>query len=442
MPSTASDFVLPFPPDFLWGTATSAHQVEGGNENNDWWDWEQVADHIRDGSTSRLACDHYHRFADDWALAQALGQNAHRLSVEWSRIEPQEGVWEADALAHYRQVLLALREHGLTPMVTLHHFTNPRWFAAKGGWEHPGAVRRFARYASRVVEHLEDLCSLWVTMNEPMVYFYEGYMTRRWPPGKGGILRGLRAVRNMLRAHARGYRLIHELQPQGQVGIAHNMRLLDPANPRSRLDRFAVWAQDRAFNRVFLWTLIDGYLRFPLGRGELLPEAANSLDFIGLNYYTRDIVSFALRKATALIARNAPAPGAATDLFGWEVHPEGLYRVLKEVAVYGKPIYVTEHGIADATDAQRPAFVVRGVAAVWRALHEGVPVRGYFHWSLLDNFEWAEGYSVPFGLVQIDRATQERRVKPSGMVYREICRAKGLTATLLETYAPELRRHP
>jgi len=440
--AVADDIVLPFPPGFLWGTATSAHQVEGGNENNDWWEWEQAAGHIRDGSTSRLACDHYHRFADDWALAHALGQNAHRLSVEWSRIEPEESVWSGEALAHYRQVLMALRGYGLTPMVTLHHFTNPRWFALQGGWEQPSAVRRFARYASRVVEHLEDLCSLWVTINEPMVYLYEGYITRRWPPGKGGILRGLRAVRNMLRAHARAFRLIHKIQPHAQVGIAHNMRLFDAANPRSRLDRFAAWAEDHAFNRVLLWALVDGYLRFPLGRGELLPDAANSLDFIGLNYYTRDTVTFALRQATAMFARNFARPGAQTDAFGWEVHPEGLYRLLRELSVYGKPIYVTEHGLADATDGQRPAFLVRGVAAMWRALHEGAPVRGYFHWSLLDNFEWAEGYSVPFGLVQIDPTTQERRIKPSGMVYRDICRANGLTATLLQTYAPELCEHP
>jgi len=423
-----------FPAGFLWGTATSAHQVEGGNTNNDWWEWEQIAGHIRDGSTSQQACDHYHRYNEDWALARDLGQNAHRLSIEWSRIEPQEGVWSEAEIGHYRDVLLSLRSHSLEPMVTLHHFTNPRWFAGKGGWENPAAVRAFANYVGRVVSELKDLCSLWITINEPMVYFYEGYLTRRWPPGKGGIGRGLCALRTMIRAHGRAYGFIHQIQPHAQVGIAHNMRLLDPLNPHSLLDRLVVDAEDRAFNRVLLWALLDGYLRFPLGKGEFVPEAANSLDFIGLNYYTRDMVSFAMRGATALVARNVARPGAETDLFGWELYPEGIYRLLKELAVYQKPIYITEHGLADGTDTQRPGCIIRAVQAMWQALAEGVSLRGYFHWSLLDNFEWAEGFSIPFGLVAVNRQTMERRVKESGRVYARICAANGLPPDLLEQY--------
>ena len=429
---------LLFPPGFLWGTSTSAHQVEGGNHNNDWWDWEQTPGHIRDGSTSQRACEHHQRFREDWALARDLGQNAHRLSIEWSRVEPQENVWDESALAHYREVLLAMHDCGLEPMVTLHHFTNPRWFVAQGGWENSAAARQFARYVGRVVSHLDDVCHLWVTINEPMVYFYEGYLTRRWPPGKGGIMKGLRSVRNMVRAHARAYCTIHGLQSMAQVGIAHNMRLFDPANPRLLRDRLLVAAEDRTFNRVLIWALLDGYLRAPIGRGERIAEADNSLDFVGLNYYTRDMVSFALRGATTLMARNIARPGAETDLFGWELYPEGLYRLLKELSVYGKPIYVTEHGLADATDALRPAYLVRSVAAMWRAVNEGAPLRGYFHWTLMDNFEWAEGYSVPFGLVGVDRETMERKVKASGLVYRDICRANGLPGRLLRALAPDL----
>lgn len=422
-----------FPPGFLWGAATSAHQVEGG-ASNDWTDWENTPGRIRDGSNAQMACDHYHRFREDWALARDLGHNAHRLGVEWSRIEQAEGVFSDEALHHYRDVLAALRDAGLQPMVTLHHFTNPRWFVANGGWESRTAVDRFTRYVERTVSALRDLCSLWVTINEPMIYFYEGYLTRRWPPGRGGPVRGLRAVRNMIRAHAQAYHLIHSLQDTAQVGIAHNMRLFDPANPRRLLDRLTAGAEDRVFNRVLLWALADGYLRAPLGAGEYVAEADDSLDFIGLNYYARDMVAFALHGGTAFFARNGPAPGAATDLFGWELYPHGLYRLLMDLAAFGKPLYVTENGLADATDAQRPLYLAQSVAAMWQAVQEGAPLRGYFHWTLLDNFEWAEGYSVPFGLVSVDRQTQQRTVKRSGMLYREICRANGLPASLLREY--------
>ncbi len=423
-----------FPDGFLWGTATSAHQVEGGNDKNDWYDWERGAGHIKDGTLSLCACDHYQRFREDWQLARSLGQNAHRLSIEWSRIEPQEGEWDRATLDHYRQVLEAMIACGLQPMVTLHHFTNPRWFAAKGGWESPHAVRLFARYAARVVGELGDLCRLWVTINEPMVYFYEGYLTRRWPPGKGGLLKGLQAIRSMVRAHARVYHMIHTMQNGAEVGIAHNMRLFDPANERRRLDRLVAAAEDYVFNRVLLWSLTDGYLRAPLGRGEYVAEADDTLDFIGLNYYTRDMVSFALRGATTLVARNAARSGAETDLFGWELYPGGLYRLLKQLALLGKPLYVTENGLADASDGQRPRYLVQSVQAMRRAINEGVAVRGYFHWSLLDNFEWGEGYSVPFGLVSVDRQTQERTVKESGNVYRRICEVNALSPELLAAY--------
>ena len=427
---------LIFPDGFLWGTGTSSHQIEGGNDNNDWWDWERVPGHIRDGNASGLACDHYHRYCEDWALARAMGQNAHRLSIEWSRVEPQEGEWNAEALAHYRSVLEAMRDHSLEPMVTLHHFTNPRWLVAKGGWENPAVVLHFTRYAARVVGELGDLCRLWVTINEPMVCFYEGYLTRRWPPGSGGFFRGLHSVRHMIQAHARTYRLIHKAQGSSEVGIAHNMRLFDPADPRRLLDRMVGAGEDYLFNRIVLWALLDGYQRIPLGRGQYLAEADDSLDFIGLNYYARDMVSFALRGATTLVSRNFASPGAETDLFGWEVYPEGLYRLLKQLSVFGKPIYVTENGLADRTDEKRPRYLVESVAAMWRALSEGAPVRGYFHWTLMDNFEWAEGYSVPFGLVAVNRETQERTIKTSGQVYSKICRANGVPAALAASYIP------
>ena len=425
---------LVFPDGFLWGTATSSHQVEGGNLNSDWWDWEQTPGHIRDGSSSRLACDHYNRYRSDWALARHLGQNAHRLSIEWSRIQPQEHTWDDDAIDHYRDVLASMCAAGLEPMVTLHHFTNPRWFVAKGGWENPAAVRLFSTYVTRVVSALSQFCSLWVTINEPMIYFYEGYLTKRWPPGGGGVRRGLSAIRNMIRAHGRAHSFIHTMQPSARVGIAQNMRLFDPLRPRSVLDRMAAGAESRTFNWALLWSLLDGRLRAPLGRGELVPDVRDSLDFIGLNYYSRDMVSFNVRHATAFIARNEPRPGADVDQFGWEVYPEGILRLLVDLAELQKPLYVTENGIADGDDTLRPGYIVRTAHALWQAIQRGIPLHGYFHWTLMDNFEWAEGYSVPFGLVAVDPNTQQRTVKNSGYVYQCICSTNGLPADLVGAY--------
>ncbi len=229
------DATFHFPPDFLWGTATAAHQVEGNNTNNDWWAWEQGEGHIKEGYRSGIACNWWERAEEDFNRAAELGQNAHRLSVEWSRVEPREGYFDDAALDRYRAMLRALRERGMEPMVTLHHFTNPLWLAEMGGWENPRAVFLFERFVTHVVEALGEYCSLWCTVNEPNVYVYMGYLAGVFPPGKRDFGAGMRAGRNLMRAHAVAYRRIHALQPHARVGFAHNLRFFDPANPGSPL---------------------------------------------------------------------------------------------------------------------------------------------------------------------------------------------------------------
>ncbi|MBI3286861.1 MAG: glycoside hydrolase family 1 protein [Chloroflexi bacterium] len=435
-----NDDTLAFPKGFLWGTATSAHQVEGNNDNNDWWDWEQIPGHIRDGHRSGRACDHWNRFEEDFDLARSMGQNAHRFSLEWSRIEPREGQWSRQAIEHYRRVLAALHARDMEPLVTLHHFTNPRWLSNDGGWENPRTIDLFERYVRKVVEELGDSVRLWITLNEPTVVPTLGYLLGRWPPGVKSLRRALRVMANMIRAHGAAYRAIHQLRPEARVSVAYNMILFEPLRPSFPADRWVAQVRDYFFNRLFLFALIDGRLRFPLGRGQHLPEMRRSLDFIGLNYYYRHRMAFDPRRPGELFGRSVPPVAWEEDLPWWvgDIYPQGLYRFLLELAGLGIPIYVTENGLLERGDRLRPAYILTHLAAAYRALAAGVPVRGYFYWSLIDNFEWADGFTARFGLVHVDFSSQRRRLKKSGELYREIARANGISRQVVQRCAPEL----
>lgn len=434
----ASDELL-FPRSFLWGTAAAAHQVEGYNTNSDWWDWEQRPGRIRDGSRSGVACDHYRRFRDDFDLLAGLHQNSHRLSIEWSRIEPRPGEYDREAIGHYREVLEALRDRGIEPLVTLHHFTNPAWLVRRGGWEDPAAVDAFARYVRLVVREYGDLVSQWVTVNEPLVYAQLGYFEGLWPPGRRSLRLGVRVMRHLLTAHGRAYHLIHELSPRSgnQVGVAHHMRVFDPYRPGLPIDRWLAALGTYLFNRCLLLTLLDGKLRFPFGRGQYLPEVAGSTDFLGLNYYTRDTVGFQPRQPRLLFGGAFPARGERS-LAGWEIYPEGMYRLLKFLQPLGRPIVITENGVADESDELRPRFLLNHLVQLYRAIGEGIPVRGYFHWSSMDNFEWADGLRLRFGLIHVDFETQKRTVKPSGWLYSDVCARGGISVKQIQRYAPEV----
>ena len=433
----ASSVDLQFPRSFLWGTATAAHQVEGGNVDSDWWDWEQRPGRVRDGSRSGLACDHYRRFRDDFDLLSGLHQNSHRLSVEWSRIEPRPGEFDREAIRHYREVLEALRDRGIEPLVTLHHFTNPLWFSRQGAWEDLSAIDVFVRFVRLVVREYGDLVRRWVTINEPVVYAQMGYFDGLWPPGRRSLRLARQVLRHLLTAHGRAYHVIHEVSPQAdtQVGVAHQLRVFDPHRPGLPLDRWLAALGTYLFNRSLLLTLIDGKLRFPFGRGQLLPELVGSSDFFGLNYYTRATVGFQPGQPRLLFGGAFPVQGERS-LAGWEIYPEGMYRLLKALQPLGKPIVVTENGVADERDELRPRFLLSHLVQLHRAIREGVPVLGYFHWSAMDNFEWAEGLRLRFGLIHVDYATQKRSVKPSGWLYSDVCAQGGVSLRQIERYAP------
>jgi beta-glucosidase len=418
-----------FPEHFLWGTATAAHQVEGGNHANDWWAWEQVPGHIKNGDSSDPACGHYERFAEDFDLLRSLNQNAHRFSLEWSRIEPAPGEFSSAALGHYRNVLQALRDRGMEPMVTLHHFTNPTWIAEAGGWDAPSTAEYYARFAARVTDELGDLANMWITINEPTVIAYQGYLRGEWPPGKRNLGAATRVLLNLLRGHWMAYERIKSRHPELQLGLAHHLRVFDPARPFMPQDRAVAAAFNRVFNETMLKSLRLGRLVFPLTRAGRASGPRQSQDFIGLNYYTRELVKFNHRYRAELFGQRMLPPQALRSDLNWELYPQGLYRTLRSLGREQLPIYVTENGIADGRDAHRPEYLLTHVSAMHRAIKAGSPVRGYFHWTCFDNFEWAEGYSAKFGLIACDPVTQERRPRPSARLYAEICRLNGLPAS-------------
>jgi beta-glucosidase len=435
----STDLAYQFRDDFLWGAATAAHHVEGNNDNCDWWEWEQLPGKIKDGSVSGSACEHYTRYRDDFQMLKDMGHNAHRISIEWSRIERSPGKIDGGAVAHYRDVLETLHSMGITPLVSLHHFTSPIWFAHAGGFEDDDSVDIFRRWTRFCANEYGDLVQTWTTFNEPNVYAYQGYLVGEWLPEKKDLGTTARVLRNMVRAHAAAF---DELKsgPHGtsaRVGIAQHLRVFAPHRPWLPLDQLAARVPQLAFNHWFLRACTDGFAGFPLGLRERVPEAAGTMDYVGLNYYSRDMVAFDPRRPGSLFSHNFAKDGVELSDFQMEVYPAGIYALLVELwQKYGKPIYITENGVADAIDRLRPRALVAHLAETARAAVAGVDLRGYLHWSTMDNFEWSEGFSMRFGLVEVDYATQARTPRPSAALYSRIIGQGGLSWSDLQEYYP------
>ncbi len=411
---------------FLWGVATSAHQIEGGNDRNDWWEWETRPGVINDGARSGAACLSWERWEEDLDLVRGLGLNSYRLSIEWSRIEPEPGRYDEAALARYRSMLEGCRARAITPVVTLHHFTNPQWFAALGGWEERGNLPHFERFARLAGERYGDLVDVWITVNEPEVVGFYGYDAGICPPGVRDRSRALHVIANLLEAHglaSRALRATDRVDADGDgkavlAGVAKHWVLLEPRSRWSPLDRFAAAAQHRVFNEAVARALAGGSIEFSIPGSRRIHRNVEALqgasDFLGVNYYTRWMVAALGNPRTA-------RRGAATNDLGWEIYPEGLERVLRECAAFGLPMIVTENGIADAADRWRPEFIRASLAALDRSRASGLDVRGYFHWSLMDNFEWMEGHHGRFGLhaVDFDRPEGPRTPRLSAKIYAQ-----------------------
>jgi beta-glucosidase len=382
-----------FPAGFVWGTATAAHQVEGGNWNNDWWAWEHDPG-APCQEPSGDACDHWHRYPDDVRLCAALGFGAYRFSLEWSRIEPEEGEFSRVALDHYRRMCATCREHGLEPIVTFHHFTTPRWVAARGGWAAPETADRFARFCARAAGHLGDVMARACTLNEPNIVATMGYLQAIFPPGKRDPALRRRVNDVFVDAHRKAVDAIHGGPGSAPVGLTLAMS-----------DNQAVPGGEAARDR-YRRDMEDVFL-----------EAARGDDFIGVQCYSRTRFG-----PDGMLG---PEDGVRTTQMGYEFWPEALEATIRRAAALtgGVPVLVTENGIGTENDAERIEYVSRALPGVLACLADGIDVRGYVYWSLLDNFEWIFGYRPTFGLVAVDRETQERKPKPSAAWLGAIARA-------------------
>ena len=401
--------MIQFPQDFLWGAATSAYQVEGNNTNADWWEWEK---RVGLKETSGLACRHYELYEADFELAKLLNHNAHRLSIEWSRIEPQEGKFSEQELGHYKEVILSLKERNLEPIVTLHHFTNPLWFARMGGWENKRAYAYFLRYVEKIVGALCAQVKYWVTINEPMVYVYHAYILGLWPPQEKSFLKAKKVGENLILSHLKTYKLIHKIYRKENlsfplISIAKNMQAFLPCLLTLR-NRLATYLRDRYFN----FELMERLIR------------AKTLDFIGLNYYTRGLVEtkgwgF---KHLLLDICNKNHSQLNKNSLGWDIYPEGLYSLLLELKKYDLPIFILENGICTEDDNLRWNFIYEHLRNMHLAMSDGVKLLGYIYWSLIDNYEWDKGFTPRFGLIRVDYNTYQRTIRESARKYSFVCK--------------------
>ena len=437
--------ILRFPEGFLWGTASSSYQYEGGNTNNQWYRWEQQG-HIRGDGRCGAAAGWWENAESDFARAEQMGNNALRLSIEWSRVEPTEGKWHSDALDRYRAMLTDLRNRDIKPLVTLHHFTEPLWFADRGSFANTENIQYFVRYVTCVVRHLRDLCDFWLTINELNVYTVQGYVLGTYPPGKHSLILAKRVLHNLIQAHVEAFDAIRRLQTEAQIGYCLDYRPFDPANARSPVDCSLSWLYEVFFTWSTLQAGETGSFPFPLSSLiAQIAHAAGARDYHGVNYYTREMVGFDLRSPTTMFVRRSTPPHAVCgdpggDTGPEEVYPAGLYRVLKSIyqRTHGnKPLYITENGLRDAADSRRPQALLEHLAMVHRALSEGIPVHGYFHWTLIDDFEWLAGWTTHLGLIEMEPQTQKRIPRPSSLLYGEICRANAITGDIVERYAPQ-----
>lgn len=406
-----------FPKDFLWGASTSSHQVEGGLHNS-WTRWERsdrrlsdlcdqgfIKQYGKQQFISGNAADHFHRFREDFRLAKSLGHNATRFSIEWSRIEPKEGEFDEKALAHYRTVLKFVRSLGMEPFVTLWHWPLPCWLEDMGGWANPKTTEYFARYVSRVADAVGEYVTHWITLNEPEIYASNSYFLGIWPPQRRNPIAYLQVLNHLLTAHVQAYGVLKAAYPTSEVGIATNNVYFEAAinEPVHRIvGGIASWWNNHWF----------------------LDRMKNCQDFIGLNYYFHHRIAFGFGKNKNL----------RTSDLGWELYPEGIYHVLKDLHKYGVPVYITEHGLADAQDRQRGRYIAESLYHIHRALLAGVDVRGYLHWSLIDNFEWDKGFWPRFGLIAVDFKTQRRTVRQSAQIYKAICKTGGLNESVSRRY--------
>jgi len=434
-----------FPAGFLWGGATAAYQAESAaSPASDWSVWETLPGKIKNGDRSADGPDQWDHYEADFALAQSMGHNAYRFSIEWARIEPTPGTFDEAAITHYRTMIASMKAHGLRPIVTLWHFTNPTWVQdpsggrSLGGWETQATVDAYVSYVTRVVPRFADVVDFWITLNEPMVYIIQGYFFGMWPPGHGIDLDNAVKVHNhLIDAHVRGFDAIHAhyatLEQPVAVTIASNWVAFDPASASSA-DVDATRGLERLVDYAFLDAIVKGDVDTALDGAAVVHRDAyaNHVDVIGVNFYQRELVTAGAIGIVPGVPSIDPSAPLKNDL-GWELYPAGMGRALDGLwARYHVPIVITENGIADAADRYRSWYIVTNLDEVQKAVTRGVDVRGYLHWALVDNFEWAEGLAPRFGLVAVDYGAPEktRTIRASAGAMIEIIKVNEVTSEI------------
>ncbi|MEO5970661.1 MAG: family 1 glycosylhydrolase [Bdellovibrionia bacterium] len=412
-----------FPKDFQWCVASAAHQIEGGNDKNDWWEWEQVEGRAQSGP----ACDHWNRVDTDIELIQQIKASTYRFSIEWARIEPEEGVLDEDAIIHYRNEVDAIQKAGITPIITLNHYTLPLWVKNKGGWAWVGIPEAFGKFTEIAYQKIAPNVEYWVTVNEPMNLILGGYVAGILPPGEKRDISGIiDPLRGILKVHAKAYHVLHDLSHQvGHtvfVGMALHLREMVPWNSWNPMDRYAANATRSTFN----WTLPDAMtsghfamnLLFKLKVDEQIPDLANTQDFVGINYYGGDFIKFSVKNGV--------------DVINWDkftqpdrqAFSKGFYAMVKDVSVRypGKPILITENGSTfDMGDGSaQNEYLTDHLFQLSRAMEEGAPVKAYCYWTLYDNYEWGCGTHCPFGIFETNFSTFVRTPRPLAELFRKI----------------------
>lgn len=375
---------LEFPEGFYWGASSASYQVEGNIYNTDWAYEARTSKRV---PVADSGPDHWNRYKEDFEIAKSLGHNSTRISLEWSRIEPEEGEFSMEAIRHYENVLRELRKLGLEPFITLWHFTIPEWLYKKGGAENRDFPEHFERFAKYAMKHLSKYCSHWVTMNEPEVFTSNGWLRGNWPPFKKNFLIEVKVTNNLAKAHVKAYLAMKKINLNAEVGIVKdNIYFHSNGNPVNKI----------------IAKVMREYWNFRFFR-----KIKNNFDSIGLNYYFH--------------SKYGPKKYYKKNDMGWDIFPEGIYHVLLELKRYNKPVFVAEAGIADKNDIYRGQYIKDLIYWVHRAILDDVPIKGFMYWSLTDNFEWAKGYDQHFGLIEINYETKERKIRDSAYEYKKIC---------------------
>lgn len=412
---TASKTRLVFPKKFLWGAATSAHQVEG-NTHNQWTVWElenakskaaqakfqfEDLDNWQDieaeakspnNYVSGRGVNHYEQYPEDFDLLKKLNMNAYRFSIEWSRVEPEEGAWNVEAIEHYRQYIKELKKRGIEPMVTLFHFTLPVWFVAKGGFERKANVKYFVRFAEKIIHELGTNVRFIITLNEPEIYAGESYLVGNWPPNVTRKVTFWRVLRNLAHAHNQAAKVIHALNRRYKVSVAKNSVYFYAGDD--------AWLSRKSTD-IFQHYQDDYFLK----------KVVKDCDFLGVNYYFSNRV----------YGYRVHNPDIKLSDLGWDLSPANIQHTLERLdEAYHLPLLITENGLADDKDEYRQWWITQTLIGIQKAMDNGVVVQGYFHWSLLDNFEWDKGFWPHFGLASIDRKTGKRQLRPSALWFAKV----------------------